>query len=80
MYAKYIPHSNKLLFIFCLHNLAAIVLLIFEYKMKCIQNFVKMWDKFCIHFVYSVYICCIHLVQFLHTKCIHDLCDFLFDW
>ena len=54
---------NKLLYTFCIQNLAAIVLLIWH--TKCIQKFVEMRDTFCIHLVNTS---CIHLVQFLYTK------------
>ena len=62
-----IPHFDKLLYTFCIQNLADIVLLILY--TKCIQKLVEMWYTFCTHFAY---ISCIHLVQFLYTKCIHS--------
>ena len=41
MYTKCIPHFNKLLYTFCIQNLAGIVLLILY--TECIQRFVEMW-------------------------------------
>ena len=67
LYTKCIPHFDKLLYTFCIQNLAAIVPLILY--TKYIQTFVEICYTFCIHFVY---ISCMHLVQFLYTKYIHS--------
>ena len=66
MHTKCIPHFNKRLYTFYIKKLAAKDILVLY--SKCIQKFVKMWDTFCIHFVY---ISCIHLVQLLFAKCIY---------
>ena len=81
MYTKYkqnvcirnnIPHFNKLLYTFCIQNLAGVVLLILY--TKCIQKLVEIWYTFCIHqlytsctsFVYKMYTvpvwACIYLI------------------
>ena len=60
IYTKFISHYDKLLYTFCIRNLAGVVLLILY--TKCIQKFVEIWYAFCTYFVD---ISCIHLVQFL---------------
>ena len=82
LYTKCNPHYGKLLYWFCIQNLAGIVLLIlctkyFVYKFSWHSSFdfvykklVEMSYTFCIHFVY---ISCIHLVQFLYTKCMYTV-------
>ena len=59
MYTKCTPHLDKLLYTFCMQNVAAIVLFIFY--IKCIKKFVGMWYTFCKH-----------LAQFFYTKCIRS--------
>ena len=54
---------DKLLYTFCIQNLAGIVLLILH--TKHIQKFVKMWYTFCIHFAYIFY-----------TSVVYILCNF----
>ena len=61
LYTKCISYFEKLLYTFCIQNLAGMVLLILY--TKCIQKLVEMWYTFCIHFVY---ISCIHLLKFLY--------------
>ena len=46
MYTKCIPHSDKLLHIFCLQNQKNYASKILH--TKCIQKFVEVWDAFCI--------------------------------
>ena len=60
MYTKYIPLFDKLLFTFCIQNLAAAVLLILY--TKCIQKFAEMRDTFCIHLVYILYTLIVYIL------------------
>ena len=68
LYTKCIPHFDRLLYTFCMQNLAAIVLLILY--TKCIQKLVEMWYTFCIHFVYILYT---SVVYILHNFCIQNV-------
>ena len=63
-YTECIPHFDKLLYTFCIQNLAGIVVLILY--IKCIQKFSKM----CIHFVY---ILCTSVVYILYNFSIQNL-------
>ena len=67
LFIKCIPRFDKLLYTFCIQNLAGVVLLILY--TKCMRRFVEIWYTFYIHFVY---IGCIHLLQFVYTKCIRS--------
>ena len=59
---------------FCVHfytKLAAIVLLILY--TKCIQKFVEVRYRFCIHFVHILYTSVVHILySFFFAKCIHS--------
>ena len=61
--------TNFCTYTFCIQNLAVIDLLVLY--TKCIQRFVKMWDKFCIHFVN---IHCIHVAQSCIQNVMHGFC------
>ena len=65
LYTKCIPHFDKLLYTFCMQNLAAIFLLIFY--TKCVQNFVEIWYTFCIHQFYTSCTICAYK---MYTVCI----------
>ena len=66
LYAKCVPHFDKLLYKFCHKKCSGHV-----YKMY--TKFVDMWYTFCLHFcLHFVYISCIYLVQPMHTKCKHS--------
>ena len=59
---------TKLLYKFCMQNLAGIVLLILY--TKCIQMFVKIWYAFCINCEYILYA---SVVYILYNFCIQKV-------
>ena len=68
LYTKCIAHCDKLLYTFCIQNLAGIVLLILY--TKCIRKLVKMWYTFCTHSVYILYT---SVVYILYNFCIQNV-------
>ena len=68
LYIKCIPRFDKLLYTFCIQNLAGVVLLILH--TKCIQGFVEIWHTFCIHFVYILYT---SVVFIFYNLCIQNV-------
>ena len=71
MYTKCISHFNKLLYTFCIQNLADIVLFILY--TKCIQKLVKMWYAFCIHFVYILYTSVVYILYNFHIQIVYTV-------
>ena len=82
MYIKCIPNFDKLLYTFCIQNLAVIVALILYTKCiqkivvlilytKCIQKFVERWYTFCIH---QLHTSCTIFVYKMYTRFPCGLC------
>ena len=57
-----IPHFNKLLYTFCVQNLAGIVFFLFCIQNVAMQKFVKMRYTLCIHFAYILYASVVYLL------------------